>query len=598
MKRSNLRKQLYLLFLFVFTVVCFSSFPTFAAPTVGPAGMAFYEKPSTIPTTHGTLIRYRTSTSVPPGGPSCYSWTVMYSSQDALGKSNVVTGTVLVPKASYSGTRPIISYAVGTHGLVQSWAPSIQLENGTDYENSNIKAALNRGYAVLITDNPGYTNGDIPSYMVGKAQGQAVLDIVKAALQIPNITIKSTAKVGIWGYSQGGQSAAWAGQLHPTYASSIKLAGVAAGGVPAELFAVGEYLDGNNGSSFLLETCIGLNSQYPDKILLNDRVNASGLDAIDRGLSMGVFEALFAFMNTPLSRFTANGENSDQIFAIPEIAEVVNAQELGKTKIKVPVYLYHGTSDEFIPLTQALNLKTKYCKLSTNTTHMSFPGEHITTQFQAAPYVLDWLKDRFAGKITLGTCVTLNSKPVSTANPVDGDFLFSLKNWTLNGTIHLATLMQDVTLPDKSTFSAETNMTKNTITGTLSIPDFASTINVLLPLSVAMTIESAAPMTGTASLDNNGILHINGHMLVNLYINSIDVLVPLSLKTKTPIDFPIVYDGPVSSLGDGSLTFTGTTTFPEMVDNGFLINSVFTALMSGPGQKFTFTVTPPAPKKW
>ena len=89
--------------------------------------------------------------------------------------------------------RPIISYAVGTHGLSQNWAPSIQLENGTDYESSNINAALNRGYAVLITDNPGYTNGEVPSYMVGKAQGKRS-GIVTAALQIPNISLKSTRK--------------------------------------------------------------------------------------------------------------------------------------------------------------------------------------------------------------------------------------------------------------------------------------------------------------------------------------------------------------------------------------------------------------------
>ena len=88
--------------------------------------------------------------------------------------------------------------------------------------------------------------------MVEKAQGKAVLDIVTAALQIPKTSLKSTAKVGVWGYSQGGQSAAWAGQLQSTYASGIKLTGVAAGGVPAELFAVGQSVDGNNGSSFLL----------------------------------------------------------------------------------------------------------------------------------------------------------------------------------------------------------------------------------------------------------------------------------------------------------------------------------------------------------
>lgn len=605
MKRISSCKHLFILFLIVLAVAFFTSAPTFAAPTAGPAGMAFYEKPSAIPGTHGTLIRYRTSTSVPPGGPSCYSWTIMYSSQDALGDPNVVTGTVLVPKALWLKLtpRPIVSYAVGTHGLAQSWAPSIQLEAGTDYENSNINAALNMGYAVLITDNPGYTNGDVPSYMVGVAQGKAVLDIVTAALQIPYISLSKYAKVGIWGYSQGGQSAAWAGQLQPAYASGIKLAGVAAGGVPAELFAVGRYLDGNNGSSFLLETCIGLNEQYPEDIDLYHRINTVGVGAINSGLNMGVFEALLAFMNTPLSTFTAGHETSDQIFAIPEIANVVNAQALGKTKINVPVFLYHGTADEFIPLNQALDLKTKYCGLSTNTSYMVFPGEHITTQFQAAPYVLDWLSDRFNGRTAVSTCGNTDPRPVSTANPVNGDFLFSLRNWTLDGKIKLKTLMTKVELPEGSTFSAETNMTNNTISGGMDIPEFSYYINAfgMLPLQVKLKIVPAGPMTGTASLDNNGNLHINGHVYADIYLRKVGELgvgIPFSLKTEKPVDFPIVFDGPVSSLGDGSLTFTGTTTFPDMVENGIIINALFSALMSGPGQEFTFTVTPPEPYKW
>jgi hypothetical protein len=35
-----------------------------------------------------------------------------------------------------------------------------------------------------------------------------------------------------------------------------------------------------------------------------------------------------------------------------------------------------------------------------------------------------------------------------------------------------------------------------------------------------------------------------------------------------------------------------------MVENGIIINALFTGLMSGPGQEFTFTVTPPAPVAW
>jgi hypothetical protein len=161
--------------------------------------------------------------------------------------------------------------------------------------------------------------------------------------------------------------------------------------------------------------------------------------------------------------------------------------------------------------------------------------------------------------------------------------------------------MQDVTLPAKSTMSADTNMTKNTITGSMSVPAFAPYLNVILPIQVSMQIKNAKPITGTASLDNNGNLHINGHAYADIYITQVGELgigLPFTLHTEKPIDFPIVFDGPVSSLGDGSLKFTGTTTFPDMVDDWAIANALFTGLMSGSGQKFTFTVTPPAPTKW
>ena len=51
--------------------------------------------------------------------------------------------------------------------------------------------------------------------MSGKSQGNALLDLVLAATQIPNVGISSTSKVGIWGYSQGGQTATWAVNKKP-----------------------------------------------------------------------------------------------------------------------------------------------------------------------------------------------------------------------------------------------------------------------------------------------------------------------------------------------------------------------------------------------
>ena len=233
---------------------------------------SFYSLPSSLPSgNHGDIIKYRVAKVTITGAPELNAWNVMYYSTDALGVPNVVTGTIIVPKKTWSlfSNRPIIAYAIGTHGLCQTCAPSVQFEAGTDYENENIAQALNMNYAVLVTDNPGYTIGAKPTYMSGKAQGHALLDIVIAASKISSANLSKNAKVAIWGYSQGGQTAAWAGELQPAYAPDLNLVGVAAGGVPRNFFEVAPYLDGKNGSAFLLETVIGLWSQYPEGIPLS-----------------------------------------------------------------------------------------------------------------------------------------------------------------------------------------------------------------------------------------------------------------------------------------------------------------------------------------
>ena len=186
-----------------------------AAPMPGPADMSFYTPPVMAGGQHGELIWYRPATvDLGAGAPAASGWNVMYRSTDALGAPNLVTGTVIVPSAAWSGSgaRPVVNYAVGTHGLAQKCAPSMQLAAGSDYESANISAALNQGYAVLVTDNPGYTTGDRPTYLAGKAQAHALLDLFTAATQLPDAGITTASKSAIWGYSQGGQTSATAGQ--------------------------------------------------------------------------------------------------------------------------------------------------------------------------------------------------------------------------------------------------------------------------------------------------------------------------------------------------------------------------------------------------
>ncbi len=565
----------------------------------------FYTPPSSIPAgKHGDIIKYREATLNLAGAPDFNAWNVMYLSTDSLDVPNVVTGTIIVPKKSWGilSSRPIINYAIATHGLCQTCAPSVQMKAGLDYETENIVQILNQNYAVLVTDNAGFTINGKPTYMSGKSQGHALLDIGIAATKLSAANLSKNAKVAIWGYSQGGQTAAFAGELQPTYAPDLNLVGIAAGGVPADFFEVAPYLDGKNGSAFLLETVIGLSNQYPAGIPLNTLANANGQAAIQKAVTMCVFEALFTYMNTSLSTFVNGNMPLNQLMAIPSVNETLDAQTLGEKPIDVPLFMYHGTADEFIELEQALKLKERYCAQGVNTFFMVFAGEHITTQFQASPYVLSWIADRFDGNAAVGTCGSKNPRPVTTAKDPSGDFIFSLDKWSLDAVVHLKTLMQRVTMPSDSTFSAECNMMKKTVSGSASIPKFFAPINVILPMQVQMIITGVGtnPMTGTTSLDNNGVLHIHGHQMMDIKIQTITAIgIPIGVyvHTKDPVDFPIDFDGPVSALGANKLSFSGTTSFSSMTGN-ILWNALFTSLMSGSVQTFTFTVTPPLPTVW
>lgn len=572
-----------------------------AAPVPGPAGNAFYTPPAAPPSgAHGDLVSYRTATvKLGAGAPAVNAWNVMYQSTDAKGVANYVTGTVIVPTAPVTGTRPVISYAFGTHGLAQRCAPSQQLAAGTDYENPNLVAALQKGYAVVATDYAGYTTGSTPTYIVGAAEGNAVLDIVRAASQVPNSGVSASAPAALWGYSQGGQAAAWAAERQPAYVPGLPLKGVAAGGIPADLGETARYLDGGTGATFEIMAIIGLATQYPE-LPIDAVLTPAGKQAFTTLKGQCVFEALPALRNKKLSDFTAGGLTLDQLMALGPVASIINAQKVGTAKINVPLYDYHGRADEIVPLAQAYAAKQRYCGLGVKTTFDLYPSEHITTQFQAAPKALSFIADRFAGKPATDNCAQ-NTPPTSTAPAKGGDFVVKLDRWALGGKLHLATLNQDVTMPPAGTFTATSNLTTQALSGDLAIPDFDTPINFLglLPLTSKVGIEPAGT-TGTVALDTNGQLKIRGTAKATVVVRQLSLWgIPVTAaqcRTTTPVDFPLSFDGPVSALGTGTLTFNGAATIPAMTgcENDF-IGAFVGPFMTAPNNTFTFTVSPPAP---
>ena len=576
-----------------------------AAPIVGPSNDSFYTVPTNVPASGpaGELISYRPATlNLGSGQPPINTWNILYRSRDSNGNSNFVTGTVLVPRSGYSGNN--VAYAFGTQGLAKQCAPSKQLLNsngGTEYESPNLIAALSKGYAVIATDYAGYTTGTTPSYLSGKSQGQAVLDSIRAARQLPPATVKNypTSKNVIWGFSQGGQSAGWAGELAPTYYPDLNLAGVAAGGVPGDFVASAKALNGAEGASFLLGGVIGLSTEYPQGIPFDDLASSAGQAAKTDALNNGcVFKLLNKYRNANISQFTKNNQTLDQLLQIPSVAATLNAQTLGTKKINTPVYQWHGAADEFLPLGQAYALKKAWCAKGTNVKFDLYPSEHLTSLFQAAPSVLAWAADRFAGKSQAGNCNNGKPDPVSTADAPGGDFIVNLDQWNLSGSVRLKTLNQTLALPSTSKFNGTTNLTTQKLDGAANIPPFFTTIDILgIKIKTAITLVPTGPIVGSVSLDDNGQLHLSGNAPMYLRIESlgaVGITFGTNCQTERSLQIPIKYDGPVSALGTGKLTSSTTATIPPLVNCG-AYGPLLSALVSASGNGFTLTESAPAP---
>lgn len=580
-----------------------SLFPVLAkaVPVVGPENMSFYSPPPILSGEPGELIWYRSANVIlGSDAPAFSAWNLLFYSTDAIGETNVASGTLIIPSDSWVGeiSRPIISYAPGTHGMAQQCAPSLQMAIGNDYETAIYIDILKQGYVLLISDNPGYTNdAEYPSYMVGKAQAHAAMDIVSAAAEFTG-GIDAAAPLAIWGYSQGGQTAAWAGELHSTYAPHLNLTAIATGGTPANFIESSHYLNGGVGASFLLSAIVGMNQQYPQQFPIEEFANEEAYAAIERADGECVFSTLFDLMNDDFSLYTIGSVSLETLLdQLPATRDVLNQQNLGSNNIDVPVYLYHGLADEFIPIEQSFNLKQEYCGRGSSVTYELYPSEHIVTLFQASDNVLSWIKGRFDGEPSAGNCFSQEQTPVSTAEPKGANFIVTLDEWILDAGIKLKTLRQSISLPTGSFFTAESDLNEKTIITSMDVPDFLAKIWVILPFDIKLAVTTPESVTGSMDLDENGILSASSLAPVEMTVVSAgfgSFQIPFGCRTSEPVLFPLEFEGPVSNLGNGGLEFVGTTTFPSLTGCG-IFSGLFSLLMSGSGQEFSLRVIPPSP---
>ena len=297
----------------------------------------------------GQLLRFRSSrVYLIPGGlvaAPVRAWQVLYRSTNGRGDADAVSGTVMVPDTPWlgGGPRPIVSYAVGTHGLGDQCAPSYKLATGAESEYIvAMSLALAKGWAVAVTDYEGLGTPGDHAYMVSISAGRAALDIARAAAHLPGAGLAPHAPIALWGYSQGGAATASAAEQAKDYAPELHTVRVAEGGVPADLNALLPSLDGGSWFALLAGVVAGYDTGYP-RLGLPDKLNSSGKDLVQQ-IRHECADQFGQQANHHLDEYT----KSPGLLNYPPLERAFDDNALGHHTPRMPVLLYRGQDDQLI----------------------------------------------------------------------------------------------------------------------------------------------------------------------------------------------------------------------------------------------------------
>jgi Secretory lipase len=253
----------------VATVVTAQAPGASASPAPLPS---FYTVPSPLPAgAPGELI-----SSEPVSAPGLHGtmWRVMYHSQAIDGSDIAVTGLIATPDDA-APTHKVVTWAHGTTGIADSCAPSLDPASSEVVLLSN--GLLDKGYVVTATDYEGLGTPGRHPYIAGISEGRGTLDIVKTAVAMP--AVKASKDYIVWGHSQGGHAAMFAGHLAASWAPELNLKGVVAGAPPSQMLLINAALQKSPFKYYIGMAAAGLNAAYGDTLApLESVLTPAGLE--------------------------------------------------------------------------------------------------------------------------------------------------------------------------------------------------------------------------------------------------------------------------------------------------------------------------------
>jgi pimeloyl-ACP methyl ester carboxylesterase len=256
---------------------------------------------------------------------------------------------------------------------------------------------IDAGYVVAATDYEGLGTPGVHPYLVGESEGRGVLDAARAARRVDGTG--AGRELLVFGHSQGGHAALFAGELKQEYAPELELLGVVAGAPAANVEIIFPAAAGTpRAAGFAALIAKGFEAAYPDAdpaAVLTPEVLAAAASA-DTGCVLDVIEAVGAVSSSGLA---------GDLAATPPWPELLQQSSAGHRAAGAPLLVIQGTADQVVPRALTDAWVDQACAAEDVVDYRVYEGDdHSNVLAAAQDDIVGWLADRVDGDASRNTC--------------------------------------------------------------------------------------------------------------------------------------------------------------------------------------------------
>ncbi|MER6987853.1 lipase family protein [Saccharopolyspora hirsuta] len=324
-------------------------------------------------------------------------WNVVYVSEIQPGVKKYVSGEIYVPEGRSSAQRDVVLWNHETTGLPDSCAPSRRsLVEGDRSRVPAIRALLDQGHIVAMSDYPGQALPGPSHYMVGQVNARASLDVLRAVRNLPELNASN--RFVQYGWSQGGQTTMHVESIARTYAPELEGLGSA---LIAPAVRIRELtlnsMRNPELAGYVIATLPGIKAAHP-QLRYSDFLTGEAVEQLPV-LADGCFD-IWDSASSLRDPYQPGAMSPDGAWW-----KALTAVDDFRPAGSMPFAIYQGSADTTTPVELTSRERTALCQAGSEVDYHEFGGlDHESVVPEAAEQFPDWAADRFSGEPAPSNC--------------------------------------------------------------------------------------------------------------------------------------------------------------------------------------------------